>query len=405
MEKQNNNKPTSIKEAREYLIAQFKELKAIESDVNRVHRQLVIISESAGIPQVTAKRFASEFIDVLRLGTIASCSASSIMGAYLSALRLNLPLSVSAGMVFFVPFKGSCTMQLSYKGLAALATRRYPTLIFAAEMVLKNEPFAYKIGNKIEIEHTINPARNRYTYNSNLVGVYATARNINTGVLVNASFLSFQEIEALRVRNPSQKKDNPSSAWQTDYVAMAYAKAIKQLLRAAGMVELEYDGRVIEVDTDGNERQVETLETEAEVLESAESIFVRATAILEDANATREQLEEIQSTYIKICGDDSWVNSHLSQKFIARFKLLNQKEQTTVEEIQPRPLSDERKAEQYILRIKDIFSFSELGNLHKEAMAAFNGDEAKMEQLGVMSALKAQKAQIQAQQKKGGNNA
>ena len=111
MEKQNNNKPTSIKEAREYLIAQFKELKAIESDVNRVHRQLVIISESAGIPQVTAKRFASEFIDVLRLGTIANCSASSIMGAYLSALRLNLPLSVSAGMVFFVPFKGSCTMQ------------------------------------------------------------------------------------------------------------------------------------------------------------------------------------------------------------------------------------------------------------------------------------------------------
>lgn len=404
MEKQ--NKPVaSIKEAREYLIAQFKELKAIEGDVNRVHRQLMVISESAGIPQATAKRFASEFIDVLRLGTIANCSASSIMGAYLSALRLNLPLSVSAGMVFFVPFKGSCTMQLSYKGLAALATRRYPTLIFAAEMVLKDESFAYKIGNKIEIEHTIKPTRNRYTYNGNLVGVYATARNINTGVLVNASFLSFQEIEALRVRNPSQKQANPSSAWNTDYVAMAYAKAIKQLLRAAGMVELEYDGRAIEVDTDGNERQVETLETEAEVLESAESIFVRATAILENADATREQLEEIQHSYIKICGEDSWVNSHLSQKFIARFKLLNQKEQTTVEEIQPRPLSDERKAEQYILRIKDITSFNELGNLHTEAMAAFNGDKTKMEELGVMSALKAQKAKIQIENKKGGNNA
>ena len=395
-----------IKEARQLLLDR---LHQVDANTNSIHAALVLFGESAGVPVGIAKKYASEFLDALAANkSLANCTASSLLGAFLSGIRLNLPLAPSTGMLYFVPFKNSCTLIISYKGLAVLANRRFPTLLFNAEMVLSGEAFKLVYGSSIQLHHEISPNRNRWKTSGEdggkLVGVYAYARNISTGSLITATYLSFAEVEALRLRNASQafkNANNKHTPWDTDYVAMAFAKAIKQMLRAAGLAEVELDGKVVDIDIDGNATE-QPIDAESEVVETATSIGHKAAALLDNANCTREELEAMQSAYIKICGNDSWVASGLAQKFVNKIQTFNLQSDVSVTLIQPQPASFERKAAMYLLQIAEATTIERLGTIYAEALSAFDNSIELMNTHGLMKALGARKVEVK---QKGGENA
>jgi len=152
---------------------------------------------------------------------LAECSLQSLMGAVMQASILGFQPVTALGECYFVPYGGHVQFQFGYKGLIRLAQRSGELSDIYAEVVRDGDYFEMELGLHRKLIH-------RPTLNSNgaFKLVYAVAHFKNGGYAFVV--LTYEEIEALRKRNSSQK-GSPSGAWLTDYPAMAKAKAIKQL--------------------------------------------------------------------------------------------------------------------------------------------------------------------------------
>lgn len=164
---------------------------------------------------------------------LAECTAGSLIGAVMQASILGFKPTPILGEVYFVPYNTKkvinnkevwvkeVQVQIGYKGYISLARRSGELQTIHAYCVYSNDEFKYELGLNPVLEHK--PAENN---RGNITHAYAVAHYKDGGY--NFMVLTKAEIEGLRRRNKLQK-DKPSGAWETDYDAMACAKAIKQL--------------------------------------------------------------------------------------------------------------------------------------------------------------------------------
>lgn len=154
---------------------------------------------------------------------IAKCTRSSVIGALMQASILGFKPVAALGQVYFVPYAGKVQFQIGYRGHIDLARRSGQLKDIYAEVVREGDLFEQKKGLHRDLIHE--PGDDP---DMQLTHVYAVAKYMDGGY--NFIVLSKKEIEKLRMRNAMQGAQ-PKGAWQTDYEAMARAKAIKQLER------------------------------------------------------------------------------------------------------------------------------------------------------------------------------
>jgi recombination protein RecT len=154
---------------------------------------------------------------------LGECSAASLMGAVMEASILGFKPANALGQCYFVPYGGHVQFQVGYKGYVDLARRSGQIKTLYAYVVRKGDEFVYELGLEPKLTHKPTGASDQ-----EVTHVYAVAHYKDGGY--NFVVLTRDEVEKLRLRNPMQK-GAPRGAWQTDYEAMAKAKAIKQLAK------------------------------------------------------------------------------------------------------------------------------------------------------------------------------
>ena len=177
---------------------------------------------------------------------LGECSMPSLVGAVMQASILGFQPVQALGECYFVPYGGHIQFQIGYKGFIRLAQRSGELTDIYAEIVREGDVFETELGLHRKLIHKPNLGSN-----GKVQYAYAVAHFKNGGYAFVV--LTVEEIEKLRKRN-SMQKNGASGAWQTDYEAMAKAKAIKQLAKYLPLSvdilnAVESDGGVISVES------------------------------------------------------------------------------------------------------------------------------------------------------------
>lgn len=189
---------------------------------------------------------------IAKNNNLKNCSPSSIIGAVVQASILGFKPIEALGECYFVPFKDKCQFIVGYRGYRKLAFQSNQIKTLYAEVVYEGDEFQYTLGLNPNIIHI--PKMNNDTNWTKITHAYAVAHYTNGGYTFVV--LDKNKIENLRRRNPSQGV-KPSGAWETDYDAMAKAKAVKQLAKWLPLNEeleiaITQDEKVIDVDSVNN---------------------------------------------------------------------------------------------------------------------------------------------------------
>ena len=196
-----------------------------QNDVNTILTSLKPQIAQALPKHLTAERMCQMTTTLVTQNQeIAKCSVPSIVGAVMQASILGFEPVSALGQCYFVPYGGHVQFQIGYKGYLRLAQNSKEVKNIYAEVVRVGDKFEYELGLEPKLKHipNLDAGDNKLTH------VYAVAHLLNGGY--QFVVLSRNQIEALRLRNPSQKS-GIKGAWATDYEAMAKGKAIKQLAK------------------------------------------------------------------------------------------------------------------------------------------------------------------------------
>ena len=190
----------------------------------------------AMLPAITQALPKSKGMDAERLSRIAlttlktnpkllECSIESLLGCVLTSAQLGLEPSL-LGSCYFVPYKGTVSFQIGYKGLIDLVTRKGEVINLVAQEVRKGDTFHYEFGRNETLKHIPAPNSER----GEIEYVYAYANMKNGGFAFQVMHIS--EIEKIRDNHSiSYSYDKKNSIWAKHFESMAYKTAIKKLIK------------------------------------------------------------------------------------------------------------------------------------------------------------------------------
>jgi recombination protein RecT len=173
-----------------------------------------------------AERLARMTLTTLKTNPkLLECSIESLLGAVLQSAQLGLEPNL-LGSCYFIPYKGTVSFQIGYKGLIDLVTRKGEVLSIVAQEVRKGDTFHYEFGRNETLKHIPAPNNER----GEVEYFYAYAHMKNGGFTFQVMHIS--EIE--KVRNDhsiSYKFDKNGSIWVKHFEAMAAKTVIKKLIK------------------------------------------------------------------------------------------------------------------------------------------------------------------------------
>lgn len=152
---------------------------------------------------------------------LMKCSSASFLGSVLSAAQLGLEPNTPLGHAYLIPYKGTCTLQLGYRGMMDLARRSGEVTSLYAHVVRKGDKFTVKLGLEQTIEHV--PSEDERRDEQPMTHVYAVAK-LKGGEPVFV-VLTRGQVDKFRARSMAGK----SGPWVTDYEAMAIKTAVRRL--------------------------------------------------------------------------------------------------------------------------------------------------------------------------------
>jgi recombination protein RecT len=161
---------------------------------------------------------------------LQNCSAQSMIASACMAASLNLNIGPSLGLAYIVPYKGTATLQVGYKGYIQLALRSNNYKSMVTQVVYEGEIVGY---NKFVDQYTFG---NRVS--DNVIGYYAYFKTM--GGFEKALFMTCEEVEAHKKRYVDEKLyTNPRSTWVTHYDNMAMKTVLKKILSKYGQLSVE----------------------------------------------------------------------------------------------------------------------------------------------------------------------
>lgn len=176
------------------------------------------------------ERLRRAVLNLLHTQTVLTeCDPRSVLLCVLQAAYLNLDPSPSLGHVYFVPFDRAgvkeAQLLIGYRGWMELAYRSGKVELVQAQVVHRNDQFTVRLGLDPRLEHVPRPTDE--PDGNDVIAAYAIA-TLTGGVKV-FDVLWRREIEQIKAR--SRAASHPSSPWNTDFEAMARAKAVRRLVR------------------------------------------------------------------------------------------------------------------------------------------------------------------------------
>lgn len=190
----------------------------------------------AMLPAITEALPKSKGMDAERLSRMTlttlktnpkllECSIESLLGAVLQSAQLGLEPNL-LGSCYFIPYKGTVSFQIGYKGLIDLATRKGEVINIVAQEVRAGDNFHYEFGRNENLKHIPAPNSER----GEIEYVYAYANMKNGGFAFQVMHIS--EIEKVRDNHSiSYKFDKGNSIWAKHFESMAYKTVIKKLVK------------------------------------------------------------------------------------------------------------------------------------------------------------------------------
>jgi recombination protein RecT len=173
-----------------------------------------------------AERLARMTLTTLKLNPkLLECSIESLLGAVLQSAQLGLEPNLN-GSCFFIPYKGTVSFQIGYKGLIDLVCRKGEVVSIVAQEVRKGDQFYYEYGRNETLKHI--PAPNSTRGEIEYFYAYATLKN--GGFTFQVMHIS--DIEKIRDEfSVSYKFDKHNSIWGKNFEAMALKTIIKRLIK------------------------------------------------------------------------------------------------------------------------------------------------------------------------------
>ena len=190
----------------------------------------------AMLPAITEALPKSKGMDAERLARITlttlktnpkllECSIESLLGCVLTSAQLGLEPNL-LNSCHFIPYKGTVSFQIGYKGLIDLVCRKGDVTNIVAQEVRKGDTFHYEYGRNETLKHIPAPNSQR----GEIEYFYAYANMKNGGFAFQVMHVS--DIEKIRDNfSISYKFDKNNSIWSKHYEAMSLKTVIKRLIK------------------------------------------------------------------------------------------------------------------------------------------------------------------------------
>ena len=165
-----------------------------------------------------------------KMPNLVKCSKDSIFRSLKEAAAYGLELNGMLGQAYLIPYnvKGvmTCSLQLGYKGLIALARRSNTIKTIAAEPIHENDIFEAQLGMGRSLSHKIDITKER----GEVIGYYCLVELCNGGSQFKV--MSKKDVENHRDKfsKAYDAKDN-NNIWNKNFDAMALKTVVIQALK------------------------------------------------------------------------------------------------------------------------------------------------------------------------------
>jgi recombination protein RecT len=164
---------------------------------------------------------------------LKECSKESIYQCLLTATLIDLPINKNLGLCWIIPYKGSATFQIGYKGYISLARRAGFTRLDTA--IIYEENITADTFKTIGI-YRFDRSNQLFLENKNdkkIAGYYA---RIKQGVFTFENFITHQEMKNHAEKySISYKSDKINSIWGKNFDEMARKTILKLSLSKCGI--------------------------------------------------------------------------------------------------------------------------------------------------------------------------
>lgn len=150
------------------------------------------------------------------------CDKTSLALCLLTCAELGLEPNGALDLAYLIPRKGTCSVQLGYKGLALLAHRANPGATISAAVVYAGDHFVIRAGTDDPgIEHR--PDLQGTRTDADIIAAYASIRLPDGG-------LAFEWCDRAEIDKRRKSGGGNSPAWRNHFAAMARKTALRKLL-------------------------------------------------------------------------------------------------------------------------------------------------------------------------------
>ncbi len=165
-----------------------------------------------------------------KMPDLVRCEKESIYRALKEAAAYGLELNGMLGQAYLIPYnvKGvmTCSLQLGYKGLIALARRSNTIKTIAAEPIHENDFFEVELGMGRNLSHKIDIMKER----GEVIGYYCLVELCNGGSQFKV--MSKKDIEKHRDKfSKAYNPKDPNNIWNKNFDAMALKTVVIQTLK------------------------------------------------------------------------------------------------------------------------------------------------------------------------------
>lgn len=174
--------------------------------------------------------FVASIIDLYNNDNyLQKCDPNKVVMEALKAATLKLPINKQLGFAYIVPYSNKPEFQIGYKGYIQLAMRTGKYRYLNADMIYEGEEvIAERVTGKLEIKGE--------KKSDKVIGYFAYMELING--FSKAVYMTKEEVQAHGKRF-SKSYSYDSSAWQTNFDAMALKTVIRALLSKYGIMSTE----------------------------------------------------------------------------------------------------------------------------------------------------------------------
>lgn len=152
---------------------------------------------------------------------LLNCAPKTLLGAVIQAAQLGLEIGGPAGQAYLIPFKGSATLLVGYKGFITLAHRSERVKRITPRVVRQGDRFQLRYGTDQELYHEpVEP------YDGPPVGYYAVVELVNGGK--DFEFMTLKQVQDHKARFALSKNGGP---WASNFDEMAMKTCIRKLAK------------------------------------------------------------------------------------------------------------------------------------------------------------------------------